>query len=67
MIWAGHTLSQNLQEFARTLEKMASPGDSPVARPRYMQEKREDSSHEGGANETSSKKRKQVRVWVDGW
>lgn len=44
---------------------MSSIEDSPVARPRSSQGKRDQEN--GAADEVASKKRKQVRVWVDGW
>ena len=43
---------------------MASLSDSPVARPRSLQGKRDCPDRE---DESASKKARQVRVWVDGW
>lgn len=60
-----HTASWLLTLVLVRTEKMSSIEDSPVARPRSSQGKRDQEN--GAADEVASKKRKQVRVWVDGW
>ena len=69
MIWAGHTQGNQLQHRrSRPVNsyssEMASLSDSPVARPRPSQGKRDCPDRE---DESASKKGRQVRVWVDGW
>ncbi len=76
-IWAGHKNDRigsrtELGSESRSVnlcwkEIMASLDDSPVARPRSSQGKRDCPDLEDGAEKSASKKIKQVRVWVDGW